>query len=79
MEGEHMREGGQTLTAIEYAFVVAVMASFCVLVAGGFFFGFYVNEWTERQGIFVGIIATIAGIIGASFGVRMASGTGSKC
>lgn len=73
-----MRERYQTLTAIEYAIVIALIASFAVLTVAGFFFGFYLQEWTESQGIFVGIIAAIAGVIGAAWGVRMASTAGSK-
>jgi hypothetical protein len=68
-----MKERYQTLSAIEYAFVVALIASFSVLAVAGFFYGFYVNEWSEREGILVAGIATIAGVAGAALGVRMSS------
>jgi uncharacterized membrane protein YdjX (TVP38/TMEM64 family) len=57
--------------SIEYAFVTSIIASFGVVTIAGFFFGFQVGQWTEWQGILVGSIATIAGVIGAALGLRM--------
>jgi hypothetical protein len=57
--------------SIEYAFVTAIIASFSVLTIAGFFFGFHLGQWTEWQGILVGSIATIAGVIGAGLGLRI--------
>ena len=67
-----MRQSYRTLTAIEYAFVVSLLASFGVLSAGGFLFGFQISQWIEWQGILVGVIATIAGVVGAIVGLRIA-------
>jgi hypothetical protein len=67
-----MRRSYRTLTAIEYAFVVSLLASFGVLSAGGFLFGFQISQWIEWQGILVGMIATIAGVVGAVVGLRIA-------
>lgn len=62
----------QALTAIEYALVVSLLASFGVLVIGGLLFGFQASRWAEWQGILVGVIGTMAGIAGAVIGCRMA-------
>ena len=57
--------------SIEYAFVTALIATFFVLGVAGLVIGFQMGEWTEWQGVLVGSIATIAGVIGAGFGLRM--------
>jgi cytochrome c biogenesis protein CcdA len=75
---EIMRERYQTLAAIEYAFVVSLIASFTVLGVGALLFGFKPSNWAEWQGVLVGVSATIAGVIGAIFGVRLALGAGAK-
>jgi len=62
----------RTLTAIAYAFVVSLMASFSVLGVAGLSFGFQISQWTEWQGRLVGVTATIAGVIGAIVGLRIA-------
>ena len=62
----------QALTAIEYALVVSLLASFGVVVIGGLLFGFQLSRWAEWQGILVGGIGTIAGVAGAVTGCRMA-------
>ena len=67
-----MRKPHRTLAAIEYAFVCSMIASFIVVVVAGFFFGFEWNQWSEGQGRLVGVTATIAGVVGAVFGVRIA-------
>lgn len=67
-----MRKRYRTLTAIEYAFVVSLIASFTVLGVAGFMFGFQLRQWAEWQGILVGVTATIAGVAGAVFGLRIA-------
>lgn len=66
-----MRKRYRTLMSIEYAFVTSIIASFSVLSIAGFFFGFQLGQWTEWQGILVGSIATIAGVIGAGLGLRL--------
>ena len=66
-----MRKRYRTLISIEYAFVTSIISSFSVVGIAGFLFGFQLGHWTEWQGILVGSIATIAGVIGAGFGLRM--------
>lgn len=66
-----MRKRYRTLMSIEYAFVTALIATFFVLGVAGLVIGFQMGEWTEWQGVLVGSIATIAGVIGAGFGLRM--------
>jgi hypothetical protein len=73
-----MRNRDQTLTAIEYAFMVSLIASFSVLTVAGLIFGFQFGHWAEWQGILVGVTATIAGIVGAVFGLRLASDSTMK-
>lgn len=67
-----MQKRYRTLTAIEYAFVVSVLASFIVLTVAGLLFGFQLSQWTEWQGVLVGLTATIAGVVGAFIGLRIA-------
>jgi hypothetical protein len=57
--------------AIEYAFVVSIIASFSVVGVAGFMFGLRLGQWVEWQGVLVGVIATIAGVVGAVFGLHM--------
>lgn len=66
-----MRKRYRTLLSIECAFVMALIASFAVVVIAGLLFGFQFGQWTEWQGILVGSIATIAGVIGAGVGIQM--------
>lgn len=66
-----MRKRYRTLMSIEYAFVTSIIASFSVLSIAGFFLGFQPSQWTEWQGILVGSIVTIAGVIGAGLGLRI--------
>lgn len=70
-----MRKSYRTLAAIEYAFVCSMIASFSVLVVAGLFLGFDLSQWSEGPGRLVGVTATIAGVVGAVFGVRMALDT----
>lgn len=67
-----MRKHHGILSAIEYALVVSLIASFSVLGVGGLLFGFQLGQWAEWQGVLVGVTGTIAGVIGAAFGVRLA-------
>ena len=69
-----MRRQYRSFDAIEYAFVCSMLASFTVLAVAGLFFGFELSQWSELQGRLVGVTATIAGVAGALFGVRMALG-----
>lgn len=66
-----MRKRYRTTMSIEYSFVTAIIASFSALGIGGLVFGFQMGQWTEWQGILVGSIATIAGVIGAGIGLRI--------
>jgi hypothetical protein len=70
-----MRKPYRMLAAIEYAFVGSMIASFSVVVVAGLLFGFELSKWSEGQGGLVGVTATIAGVVGAVFGVRMALDT----
>jgi hypothetical protein len=67
-----MRKWYRTLTAIEYAFVVSLIASFSVVGIGGLLFGFQMGQWTEWQGVMVGMFATIAGVLGVFIGLLIA-------
>lgn len=67
-----MRKRARTVTAIEYAFVVSLIASFSVVGIGGLVFGFQMGQWTEWQGVLIGMCATVAGVVGVFVGLRMA-------
>jgi hypothetical protein len=67
-----MKKWYRTLTAVEYAFVVSVMASFIVLGVAGLLFGFQISQWSQWEGVWVGLSATISGVIGAFVGLRIA-------
>ena len=64
-----MRKQNRMLEAIKYAFVGSMIASFGVLAVAGLFFGFQFSQWSEWQGVLVGMIGTIAGVAGALFGL----------
>jgi len=70
-----MRKVYRTLSAIEYAFVCSMIASFSVVGVAGLFFGFQLSQWSEWQGTLVGVTVFIAGLVGAVFGVRIALDT----
>ena len=70
-----MRKVYRTLSAIEYAFVCSMIASFSVVGVAGLFFGFQLGQWSEWQGTLVGVTVFIAGLVGAVFGVRLALDT----
>ena len=55
---------------IGYSVGAAVTASFYVVFVGLCLFGRW-TWWTEREGIVVGVVGTIAGIAGAILGLRM--------
>lgn len=55
-----------------YSFAAAIVASFGALLIGACLFGLNPAEWTEIEGRFVGVLATIAGIAGAAIGLRRA-------
>lgn len=67
-----MRKCYRILNAIEYAFIVSLMAVFSVVGFGGLLFGFQMGQWAEWQGIVVGVFATIAGVVGVFVGLRVA-------
>jgi Na+(H+)/acetate symporter ActP len=60
------------LKVIGYAFVVSIGAAFAVLLAGAGVFGFQLDRWAEWEGRLVGVIATIAAIVGAVVGLWLA-------
>jgi hypothetical protein len=64
----------RTFTAIEYGFVLSIIATFSVVGVGGMLFGFQLSDWAEWQGILVGVAATVVAVAAAALGVRMASG-----
>lgn len=66
-----MRKSHPRLIAIESSFVVAIIGSFSVLGVAGFLFGFQLSQWTEWQGVVAGVMATIAAVVGALFGLRL--------
>lgn len=70
-----MRKVYRTLSAIEYAFVCSMIASFSVVGVAGLFFGFQMSQWSEWQGALVGVTGSIAGLVGAVLGVRLALDT----
>ena len=57
-----------TFKAMGYSLGAAIVASWAVLLVGGLVFGFNFAEWTETAGRTTGILATIAGIVGAVVG-----------
>jgi membrane protein DedA with SNARE-associated domain len=61
-----------TLKIISSSFAAAVLASFAALFVGMCVFGFRFAEWAEWQGRIVGLLATIAGIVGAVIGLGLA-------
>ena len=67
-----MRKQYRKLELIKYAFVCSMIASFCVVILAGLFFGFHLSQWSDWQGGLVGITGSIAGVAGALFGVFMA-------
>lgn len=66
-----MRKRYRTLMTIEYSLVMAIIASFVVVSIAGLLLGFQLGQWTEWQGIVVGSIATLAGVVGAGVGLQM--------
>jgi hypothetical protein len=60
------------LKAFGYSFGAAVVASLAVLLLGGLMLGFNFAEWNETGGRITGILGTIAGIVGAYVGLRIA-------
>ena len=65
-----MRETS-ALRIIGYSSAAAVAASFVVLLIGMCLFGFQFAYWAEREGRVVGVVGTIAGIVGAAIGLMM--------
>ena len=64
-----------TFKAMGYSFGAAIVASWAVLLLGGLLFGFNFAEWTETAGRTTGIFATVAGIVGAVVGLKIAQKT----
>lgn len=60
------------MKAIGYAFGASVAASSCVLLVGACAFGFPFAQWAEWEGRMIGVVGTIAGVVGAAIGLRMA-------
>jgi hypothetical protein len=57
---------------IGYSFGIAVAASLIVLLVGGVLFGLQFAHWAELEGRIVGVVATIAGAVGAGLGLWLA-------
>lgn len=60
---------------IAFATIGAVIGSFAALAAGAALFGLDFNDWTEWQGRIVGGAGTVAGVVGAMIGLKMATRT----
>jgi hypothetical protein len=72
-ETENTKEDAMNdLKAFGYPFGAAVVASLAVLLLGGLVLGFNFAVWTETGGRITGIFATIAGIVGAYVGLKIA-------
>jgi len=67
-----MRKWYFKLQVAEFAFVCCALASFGVVGIAGLLFGFQFANWSEWQGRLVGVTATIAGVVSAAIGIRMA-------
>ena len=67
-----MNKPSEALWAVGYSLVIAMAALLCAWFAGGVLFGFQFARWTEWQGRFVGVSATLAAIVGAAVGLRTA-------
>ena len=66
-----MRKGYRTLISIEYTFFASIIAAFSMFGIAALVFGFPTVPLTERQGVLVGSLATIAAFIGAAVGLQM--------
>jgi hypothetical protein len=64
-------DGASIRAVVEEAVAITRSSEPSVLSVGGLLFGFQPGRWAEWQGVLVGVIATIAGVIGAIFGVRL--------
>jgi len=71
-----MRKRLRTFTTIEYALLFSIIASLNVLAFASLMFGFRLGTWLRWQGYFVGVIAFVAAVVGALYGVRLASEEG---
>jgi hypothetical protein len=67
-----MSKTSEVLNAIGYAFGVSVGASLIVLLLAMCALGFEPAKWTEWQGRIAGIVSTLAGVVGAVIGLRIA-------
>ena len=73
-----MRDSTVILKAMACSLGAAVGGSLAALLVGMCLFGFHVVHWTESQGRTIGIIATIAGVAGASLGLLIALRVGRR-
>jgi hypothetical protein len=64
----------RALTAIQYAFLWSIIASFNVVGIGAILFGWHLGQWSKWQAIVTILCAWVAGVVGAVFGVRVAEG-----
>ena len=60
------------LKVIGYSAGTAIVGSFLVVLIGMVFFGFQLAQWSEWEGVIVGMVGTIAGIGGAVVGLLLA-------
>ena len=73
--GNRWEEAMDTFKTMGYSFGAAIVASWAVLLVGGLMFGFNFAEWTETAGRTTGILATVAGIVFAIVGLKVAQKT----
>jgi len=63
---------------IGWPFGAAMAASIVVLLLGMCVFGFRLSKWNEWQGGIVGVLATLAAVAAAVYGVRIALRAGAS-
>ena len=68
-----MRKRFRALTTIEYALLFSIIASLNVLAFASLLFGFQLGTWLRWQGYLVSVIACVAAVVGALYGVRLAA------
>lgn len=64
----------EVLKAIGCAAAASMAASLGVLLIGACLFGFHFARWAEWEGGLTGVLGTIAGVVGAVIGLRIAIG-----
>jgi len=67
-----MREASGLIKLVGLPFGAALAGSFAVLLLGLCAFGFHVAHWAEWQCRTVGVISTLAAVVGATIGLLRA-------